>query len=146
MYFGGDTVIGDVSVTDPTCKTYVQRAARTPGRAAAHRDSDKCKYYARAGAGSFRFEPLSIEVYGRMGKFYDLLVELAEYASMGGSVSKSAFLRTFLRDISTSLCRGVAAQVRAAGALRQRLAGRPALTGLAHPSPDPNVDLRAACD
>ena len=56
-----------------------------------------------------RFVPLSHETYGRAGPpAFALLYDLAEFAASTGAVSKKAFVENAMRDLSTTLCRGIA--------------------------------------
>ena len=58
----------DVSVVHPTAETYVQDAANTDGAAAAARSARKVKKYSCGQAGgSYDFEPVIVETYGRQG-------------------------------------------------------------------------------
>ena len=58
-----------------------------------------------------------------------LLHELAEFASSTGAVSKKIFMENAMRDLSTTLCCGIARQVLASAPLRTRLDGRSVLPG-----------------
>jgi hypothetical protein len=132
-----EIVVADVSVTHRCAKSYVHRAAATPGTPAAARDDEKRRKYARAGTSSYRLVPLTRETYGRMGRpAYEFLVSMADQAASDGTVSKGAFIVNALQELSVSLCSGIARQVRAAGPLRRRLAGRAMLPGLARPTAD----------
>ena len=58
-----------------------------------------------------------------------LLHELAEFAPSTGAVSKKIFMENVMRDLSTTLCRGIARQVLASAPLRARLDRLPVLPG-----------------
>ena len=67
------------------------------------------------------------ETYGRAGPpAFALFHELAEFAASTGAVSEMT-LENAMRDLSTTLCRGIARQVLASVPLRARLDGRPVL-------------------
>ena len=64
------------------------------------------------GTGACRFIPLSHEKFGRAGPgAFALLNESAEFAASSGVVSKRIFLENAMRDLSTTLCRGIARHV-----------------------------------
>ena len=86
--------------------------------------------YGCIGTGACRFVPLSHETYGRAGPpAFALLHELAEFASSTGAVSQEILMENTMRDLSTTLWRGIARQVLASAPLRARLDGRPILPG-----------------
>ena len=100
------------------------------GVSAEAKDALKRDKYGRTGTGACRFVPLSHETYGRAGPpAFALLHELAEFAASTGAVSKKIFMENAMRDLSTTLCRGIARQVLASAPLRARLDGRPVLPG-----------------
>ena len=81
------------------------------------------------------FVPLSHETYGRAGpEAFALLNEIAEYAAGIGSVSKKLFMENAMRDLSTTLCGGVARRVIASMSRQARMDGRAVLPGLPVPA------------
>ena len=119
-------------VTHPLASSAVAAAAWETGVSAEAKDTLKRDKYGRtlAGTGACRFVPLSHETYGRAGPpAFALLNELAEFAASTGAVSKKIFMENAMRDLSTTLCRGIARQVLASAPLRARLHGRPVLPG-----------------
>ena len=115
----------------------MRAAAREAGTSARLRDQQKRDKYGRSGTGACRFVPLSHETFGRAGQpAFALLNEIAEFAADMGAVSKRVFLRNAMRDLSTTLCRGVTRQVLAAAPLRRRLMGEAVLPGLPVPTDD----------
>ena len=120
----------DVCVTHPLASSAVAAAAWGTGMSAKAKDALKRDKYGRTGTGACRFVPLSHETYGRAGlPAFALLRELAEFAASTGAVSKKIFMEIATRDLSTTLCRGIARQVLASAPLRARLDGRPVLPG-----------------
>ena len=82
------------------------------GVSAEAKDALKRDKYGRTGTGACRFVPLSHETYGRAGPpAFALLHELAEFAASTGAVPKKIFMKNAMRDLSTTLCRGIARQV-----------------------------------
>ena len=76
------------------------------------KDALKREKYGRTGTGACRAVPRSHETYGRAGPpMFALLNELAEFAASTGGVSKRIFMENAMRDISTTICRGIARQV-----------------------------------
>ena len=103
----------DVSVAHPavaaTCSssmTRLRRCARTDGHAAHERDERKrIKYRNNGCVGPFR--PLSHETYGRLGKpAQALLCKLGDMAASCGATTKTAFVQSAVRELSTTLCKG----------------------------------------
>ena len=120
----------DVCVTHPHASSAVAAAAWGTRVSAKVKDALKRDKYGRTGTGACRFVPLSHETYGRAGPpAFALLHELAEFAASTGAVSKNIFMENAMRDLSTTLCRGIARQVLASAPLRAHLDGRPVLPG-----------------
>ena len=144
VFFATDAVVTDVSITHPTSRSFVARAAAQPGYAAAERDRVKRTKYQGA-LGSYRFVPLVHETYGRLGApAYSFLQELADVAAASGSTSKREFLGNALRDLSVALCKGLARQARLYAPLRRRATGKALRPGLAVPTAALDVDISAA--
>lgn len=136
-FFPGAPVIGDVCVTHPLADSNVRAAALSDGAAAAAADQRKRDKYGRAGTGAFTLIPLCHETYGRVGPAaFAFLNRLADVAAGSGAASRRLFLENAMRDLSTTLCRAVARQVRAAAPLMARHAGKAVLMGLTVPSDD----------
>ena len=130
-FLPGRPVVMDVCVTHPLAASDVAAAARTTGATAEAKDALKRNKYSRTGTGACSFVPLSHETYGRAGpEAFALLNEIAEYAAGIGSGSKKLFTENAMRDLSTTLCRGVARQVIASMPLQARMDGRAVLPGL----------------
>ena len=126
----GRPVLVDVCVTHPLASSAVAAAAWGTGESAESKDALKRDKYGRTGTGACRFVPLSHETYGRAGRpAFALLYELAEFAASTGAVSKKIFMENVMRELSTTLCHGIARQVLASAPLRARLDGRPVLPG-----------------
>ena len=105
-------MVVDVCVTHPLASSAVAAAAWGTGVSTEAKDVLKWDKYGRAG-------PLALA----------LLHELAEFAPSTGAVSKKIFMENALRNLSTTLCRGVARQALASAPLRAHLDGRPVLPG-----------------
>jgi hypothetical protein len=59
--------VGDVSVVHPGAARYRRAESATPGAAAAQRDTEKRVQYRQDEWGTYRFTPLSVESFGRLG-------------------------------------------------------------------------------
>ena len=137
VLFPGEPVIADVCVTHPLASSKVGRAAATDAAAACEAEADKVRKYERTGTGACTFVPLAHETFGRAGPAaFAFLNKIADAASSSGAVSRRVFLHHAMRDLSTTLCRAVARQVRACAPLMARLMGKPVLAGLAVPTDD----------
>ena len=124
-------------VVDPLARSHVKAASRTDGATAAKAEAYKRTKYSTTGTGVCKFVPLAHETYGRAGpEAYRFLNSIAEVAAGSGAVSKRKFLENAMRRLSTTLCRGVARQARAAAPLRARLVGRAVMAGLDMPTDD----------
>jgi hypothetical protein len=100
----------DVSVIHAAAESYYARAAAADGAAAALREGEKTVQYARQGDQGFAFWPFVLESYGRLGKkAWDVINALASLAAERGNVSKRAFKRSLLQEVSVALCCGNAA-------------------------------------
>ena len=109
----GRMVVADVSVIHPSCASYVAGAARSAGSAAEKREKEKERKYASTDPRGYRFVPLVVESYGRLGsKAMGFLNELATAAGLAG-VDTAAFTANALRLLSIALCRGNEAIYRA---------------------------------
>jgi hypothetical protein len=100
--------VGDVSIIHPGAATYRRAAAATAGAAAAIRDQQKRTQYRNYGDTAFRFVPLSVETYGRLGKpFMELLSDVAERAVLQGAglFSKDQFVSGVVQELSVCMCR-----------------------------------------
>ena len=129
-FLPGRPAVMDVCVTHPLAASAVAAAAWTTGASAEDKDALKRNAYSRTGTGFCRFVPLTHEAYGRAGpEAFALLNEIAEYAAGIGSVSKKLFMENAMRDLSTTLCRGVARQVIASMPLQARMDCRAVLPG-----------------
>ena len=141
MIFATDVTVTDVSVTHPTSRSFVARAAEQPGYAAEERDRVQRRKYEGA-LGSYRFVPLSHETYGRLGApAYSFLQELADVAAASGATSKREYLSNALRDLSVALCKGLARQARLYAPLRRRATGKTLRPGLVVPTAALDVDI-----
>ena len=109
----GRMVVADVSVIHSSCASYVAGAAHSAGSAAEKRKKEKERKYASADPRGYRFVPLVVESYGRLGaKAMGFLNELATAAGLTG-VDTAAFTTNALRQLSIALCRGNEAIYRA---------------------------------
>ena len=130
LYLPGRPVVVDVCVTHPLASSAVAAAAWGAGVSAKANDALKQDKYGGTGTGACRVVPLSHETYGwAEPPAFALLHELSEFADSTGAVSKKSFMENVMRDLSTTLCRGIAQQVLASAPLRGRLDGRPVLPG-----------------
>ena len=137
VLFPGEPVIADVCVTHPLASSYMQAASSTDGYAAGKAEEAKRLKYGRTGTGGCGFVPLAHETFGRAGPAaFAFLNKIADAASASGAVSRRVFLHHAMRDLSTTLCRGVASQVRACAPVMARMVGKPVLAGLAVPTDD----------
>ena len=117
-------------MTQPLASSAVAAAAWGTRVSAEANDALKQDKYGRTGTGACYFVPLSHETHGRAGPpSFALLHELAEFAASTGAVSKKVFMEDAMRDLSTTLCRGIAWQALTSAPLRARLDGRPVLPG-----------------
>ena len=107
------------------------------GAAAAAADRRKRDKYGRTGTGACTFVPLSHETYGRVGPAaFAFLNKVADVAAGSGALSRRVFLENAMRDLSTTMCRAVARQVRASAPVQARHTGKAVLVGLAVPTDD----------
>ena len=137
VLFPGEPVVADVCVTHPLSSSAVASSARRGGEAAKRAEDAKYRKYGRSGTGACGFVPLAHETYGRTGQAAFLfLSKLATVAASSGSVCRRTFLQGAMRDLSTTLCRAVARQVRASAPVVARLVGKPVLAGLSVPTDD----------
>jgi hypothetical protein len=100
--------VGDVSVVHPGAERYRRAAAATPGAAAAQRDAEKRARYRQDEWGAYRFTPLSVETFGRLGTpMMCLLSDIGNLAvsSGDGLFTKEQFVSGVLRELSVSLCK-----------------------------------------
>ena len=124
-------------MTHPLASGSVAEASASDGAAAKAMEVKKWNKYARLHEGAFEFVPLAHETFGRAGPAaYRFLNRIADVAASSGSVCRRTFLRHAMQDLSATLCRGVAAQVRGSAPFLGRLAGKPVLPGLSVPSDD----------
>ena len=105
----GDCVLLDVVVVHAAQQRYVKDAAAAPGVAAAGAEGDKRRGLPAAGSdNAFEFVPLAVETYGRLGKaalaFLSRLGDVA--VANNGRLSKAAFMRGAICELSVALCRG----------------------------------------
>ena len=74
--------------------------------------------------------PCPIKTHGQArSPAFALLQEPEEYATSTGAGSKEIFIENAMRDLSTTLSRGIARQVLASAPLHTCLLGRPVLPG-----------------
>jgi hypothetical protein len=104
----GRVAVLDCVVTHPAAASYVEDAAVTTGSAAAKAEARKRRDFRVLAAGSaYDFVPLSVESYGHLGVAASrFLSEVGELVAEGNRVSKTAFVRGVLRELSCALCRG----------------------------------------
>ena len=133
----GRPIVADICVTHPLAASAVRAAARDTGATAKGKNSLKRDKYSRTGMGACRFVPLRHEKFGRAGPAaLALRNEIAEFAGDFGAVSKRVLLENAMRDLSTTLCRGIMRQALATVPLRARLNGHPVVAGLPVPTDD----------
>ena len=124
-------------MTHPLASSAVKAVGGDTGATAEGKVSLKWDKYSRTGSGACRFVPLIHKMCGRAGPAaYALLNEIAEFAASSGVVSKRIFWENAMRDLSTTLCQGIARQVLATVLLCDRLNGRPVVAGLPVPTDD----------
>ena len=124
-----------VCATHPLAASAVAAVAWTTGATVEAKDALKRHKYSRTGTGACRFVQLSHETYGRAGlEAFALLIEIAEYAAGIGSVCKKLFMENAMRDLSTTLCRGIARQGIASMPLQARMHGMEVLPSLPVPT------------
>ena len=100
-------IVLDVSVTHASADSYAERAAVSQGHAAQLREQEKVTQYQRQGDRGFVFRPFVMETHGRLGKqAWDVVNSLAKFAADRGKVSKRAFKRGMLQEVSVALCCG----------------------------------------
>jgi hypothetical protein len=94
----------DVSVTHAPCDSYASAASRTDGAAAAAREREKIAQYRKQGDKGFDFHTWVMETHGRIGSLSWVFVNaLATLAAERGQVSKRAFKRSMLQEVSVAL-------------------------------------------
>ena len=124
-------------MTHPLAASAVKAAARDTGAIGKEKDALTGDKYSRTGTGACRLVPLSHETFGRAWPAaFARLNEIVEFAARSGVVAKGHFLENAMRDLSTTLCRGITRQVLAMVPLRARLNGRPVVAGLRVPTDD----------
>ena len=124
-------------MTHPLAASAVQAAARNTGAAAKGKDSLKRDRYSRIGTGPCLLGPLSHETFGRPGPAaFGLSIKTAEFAASSGVVCKRKFLENAMRNLSTTLRRGITWLVLATVPLRARLNGHPVVAELPMPTGD----------
>ena len=134
LYLPGRPLVVDVCSTHPLESSAVAATAWGTGVSAEAKDALKRDKYSRTGTGACRFVPLSHDTYGRaVPPAFALLHELAEFAASTRAVSKKIFMENAMRDLTTTLYRGIALQVLTSVPLRARLDGRPVLPGRPFP-------------
>jgi hypothetical protein len=130
--------VADVSVVHPAAPSYVT-AAQTAGGAAAVREQAKRARYETADPNGYKFVPLAVETYGRMGKAgMELLNTLGTLAAANsnGNVRKPTFVINALRQLSIALCRGNAIMYRRGLSVLARAGGNSYMPGLTVPTSD----------
>ena len=111
----GRPIVADICVTHPLAASTAKAAARDRGVTAKGKHSLKRDKYSRTGTGACRFVALSHETFGRAGPAtVALFNEIVEFLASSGVVSQTIFLENAMRDLSTTLCRGITRQVLAA--------------------------------
>ena len=135
MALGTGMSVVDVSVTHPAGAASRAAAANSDGAAAARRDAEKRRAYNRLEPNGYPFVPFSVETYGRLGKpAIALLGRLGVEAAGVGGVSKSAFVRLAIRELSVGLCRGNCVMYRKSLGLRAAGVGQGFRPGAARPT------------
>ena len=128
-------ILLDISMTHPRCSSYVAVASRSPGAAAAKRDSDKYRSHAGHQHPGHTFVPATVETYGYLGKpltrYLNHLSQVAETRSTGG-LTKGSFLASAFRELSVALVQSQGHVYRSCASLMARASGR-------HPVPGARV-------
>jgi hypothetical protein len=102
-----DLVNVDVTVTHPASATMRGRASKVFGAAAKAAEDSKHGSHARDGTSGYRFVPLAVESYGRLGsEAVELLNDWATSAARGGFYSRTAYLVWIKCEISVALIKG----------------------------------------
>ena len=129
--------IGDVSVIHPAAASYSAAAARSEGAASRIRDAEKRRKYAQAEPAGYPFIPLTSETFGRLGApAMQLLNDLAARASASGTVQKDSFVKSALRDLSITLCKGNGENCRRCTSVLARVSGTTFMAGASVPHAD----------
>jgi hypothetical protein len=103
----GHQCVGDVSAIHPGASTCCAVVAKTDGSAAARRDADKGALYRGYGAGFYRFAPLTVETFGRLGKLLmKLITDVSDQATEHGSrtFTHEQFVTDVLGKLAVCLC------------------------------------------
>jgi hypothetical protein len=87
--------VGDVSVVHPGAARYRRAAAASPGAAAARRDSKKRAQYRQDEWGAYRFTPLPVETFGRLGA--PLMRLLSDIGNLAVSCGDGLFTKGAVR-------------------------------------------------
>jgi hypothetical protein len=133
----GQQCVGDVSVIHPGASTYCAVAAKTDGGAAARRDAAKTALYRGYGAGCYRFVPLTVETFGRLGQpLMKLITDVSNQATQhgNGTFTREQFVTGVLRELSVCLCRRNASLERAVAGCFVRVSGGSYSQGLDQPT------------
>jgi hypothetical protein len=133
----GQQCVGDVSVIHPGASTYCAVAAKTDGGAAARRDAAKTALYRGYGAGYYRFVPLTVETFGRLGQpLMKLITDVSNQATQhgNGTFTREQFVTGVLRELSVCLCRRNASLERAVAGCFVRVSGGSYSPGLDQPT------------
>jgi hypothetical protein len=133
----GQQCMGDVSVIHPGASTYCAVAAKTDGGAAAQRDADKTALYQGCGAGCYRFVPLTVETFGRLGKpLMKLVTDVSDQATQhgNGTFACEQFVTGVFRELSVCLCHRNASLERAVAGCSARFSGGTYSPGLDQPT------------
>jgi hypothetical protein len=85
----GQQCVGGVSVIHPGASTYCAVAAKTDGGAATRWDADKTALNRGYGVGCYRFVPLTVETFGRLGK--PLMKLITDVSDQGHSARQRHF-------------------------------------------------------
>jgi hypothetical protein len=123
----------------PPRSPYCAVAAKTDGGAAARvrRDADKTALYRGYGTGCYRFVPLSVETFGRLGKpLMKLITDGSDQAAQqgNGTFTREQFVTGVLRELSVCLCRRNASLERAVAGFFVRVSGGSYSPGLDQPT------------
>jgi hypothetical protein len=133
----GQQCVGDVSVIHPGASTYCAVAAKTDGGAATRQDADETALYRGYGAGCYRFVPLTVETFGRLGKpLMKLITDVSDQATQhgNGAFTREQFVTGVLRELSVCLCRCNASLERAVSGCFMRVSGGSYSPGLDQPT------------
>jgi hypothetical protein len=109
-----ESILADVVITTPTCKSYVERGSDCQALKAAtiNENAKRTKYNQLASNERCDLFPLAFESYGAWGKFFNKMADLVTARSYGRMISRGQFLSHARRKVSIAIVVGNGSLVR----------------------------------